>query len=97
MSERKASVPLQALLNHTSARFAITLKEVFESDQVKINGPIELISKTGFDGSTGHSRYNQKWTGEQGNENHMLLTAVCPLLLHFLDEKGVFWSYLEIT
>lgn len=88
VTERKASVGLQALLDHTAARLAIVQKDVLASEQVKSVVKVEFVSKVGFDASTGHSRYSQKWTGERGDENSMLLTALCPLLLHYSDEKG---------
>lgn len=89
VSEVKASVPLQDLLDHTAMRIAIVQGELLASGQVPLNIQAELISKVGYDSSTRHSHYNQKWEGEAADDSTMLLTAIVPLLLHQRnDEMG---------
>ncbi|KAK3910723.1 ATP synthase gamma chain [Frankliniella fusca] len=95
ISEQKASVSLQDMLNHTVSRLASVQEEVFTSDQLEGN-KLELVSKIGFDGSANPAQYNQVWKDfPEASDSNMVLTALVPLLLHqrneMLEDVKVLW------
>ena len=88
ITESKAEVPLQDLLDHTSIRLVEFLKDVFShllvsnADDSRIVYQATLTSKWGFDSCTSQSRYFQKFSGKISStfdENSMLSTTLVPL------------------
>lgn len=77
-TERFVEVSLQNLLDHTAGRILAYQEEVFcsiDADEV------ELILSYGFDGSTGHSLYRQKFVEStpQSLDQSLFVTSVIPL------------------
>lgn len=85
VSETAAYVELQALLNHTAERLCLTLDPVIESLKHEALNELSLISKWGFDGSSGHSSYKQAFCGIS-----VFITCLVPLRLMF--RKIVLWQ-----
>ena len=89
ISETKASVSLQDMLNHTVSRIVSVQEEVFKSDQIE-GTEVELVSKIGFDGSANPATYSQVWKDfPEASDSNLVLTALVPLLIHQKNEgKG---------
>lgn len=89
IEEQKAWVSLQDLVDHIAARLVLAQADVLKSGHIQ-GTRLKLVSKMGFDSSTNQSIYNQLWSGVQGDDSTMVLTAVVPLLLHeTMDELGM--------
>lgn len=56
MTETRMEVDLQELLNHTVLRIIAAQQDVLQHFSADELTNLTLISKWGFDGSTGHSR-----------------------------------------
>ena len=50
-----------------------------------------LKLKYGFDGTSAKS-YNQKWSGDMGNDTHIFCSSVVPLELSRADTKEIIWT-----
>ena len=92
VSDYSAEVKLQALLNHTVNRI-ITSSRI----QYPIQSTILLISKVGFDGSTGQSVYKQITSDDSAPqdvavEESLFLTCLVPLQIVIKDTKEVLWT-----
>lgn len=61
ITETSAEVRLQALLDHTSQRLVLYLKQVLQT--YDISNELTLYCKWGCDGSSGHSNYKQRYVG----------------------------------
>ena len=59
VTETYALVSLQSLLNHTIQRLLLAVEPVIRTLQNEELNQLQLISKWGFDGSSGHSSYKQ--------------------------------------
>lgn len=93
VTEDKAEVSLQALLNHTATRLMFLQEEVLSSLSKQDTQPqlLTLISKWGCDGSAGHSEYKQKFAKESQSDSYVFLTSLVPLQL--LTENGkIIWQ-----
>lgn len=95
IGESIGEIKLQNLLDHTAKRI-VKLKQ---SDIVSIPSDIttfELISKWGFDGSSSHSNYKQKFQNSELDDNCMFLTSFVPLKLTYFDlmtkQQQIIWS-----
>lgn len=80
VTETLIDVPLQELLNHTCLRILQATIENFkhfsEDDLLQLN----LVVKWGFDGSSGHSEYKQRFNEtEEASDSHMFLTSIVPI------------------
>ncbi|XP_033248121.1 uncharacterized protein LOC117188397 [Drosophila miranda] len=79
--ETTARVPLQNLLDHTAHRIIKLQSDVFK--QFPDASEIKLICSYGFDGSTGHSIYKQKFLteipGSQLSDHSLFVTSVIPI------------------
>jgi len=89
-TENEAKVSLQNLLNHTASRILLMQKEVCEvlSDVTHCT----LIFSYGFDGSTGHSLYKQKFSIAEGQslDDSLFVTSMIPIKM--IDQKQrVIW------
>lgn len=82
ITETEAEVPLQCLLDHTVIRLLHTQKSVFEAHPEYFFDKITLYSKWGFDGSSSHTQYKQKFLSETSDDKYiMFLTCLVPLRL----------------
>ena len=101
VSETKASVGLQAVLNHTASRIINMKKDkiiqIFDSENVSFKN-INLLCSWGIDGSTGHSNYQQKFDGVNESmvtDSELLVTAFSPIRLAQSENDGnIFWLNL---
>lgn len=82
VSDSSAEVELQSLLNHTATRILESQKDVLSTlpDKV-IQDDLLLMGKWGFDGSTGHSQYKQKFLDPNTTDEHLFVTSYVPLQL----------------
>lgn len=91
VSETIASVPVQALFNHTASRI-IQHSSCSITSLMKERGfeevSAELICSWGFDGSTGQSQYNMRI---DGTDSSLFVTAAIPLALQS-QELGEIWK-----
>lgn len=89
VTENKAKVSLQALLDHTGKRIFDMQKEVLLQYIQRILDPAEkeletiFICSYGFDGSTGHSPYKQRYQDTDPNisntDENLFATSLIPL------------------
>lgn len=81
VTETRAEVSLQNLLNHTASRIFLLQDDVFKKHQNIAD--VKLIASYGFDGSTGQSMYKQRFLGERSdiNDDSLFVTSVIPLKL----------------
>ena len=91
-----AEQPLQSLLDHTSQRLILndSVKEKLVSTLIqKPNESLEdmqLKCKWGFDGSTGQSRYKQRFNEHGFSDKNLFSTMLVPLELTY--RSTVIWS-----
>lgn len=86
-TEISAEVNLQDLLNATTKSIMQTIPQDSFKD---VSNSFTLISKWGFDGSSGHSMYKQKFTDTESTDAYLMLTAFVPLrLIDNIDRKEV--------
>nr|XP_047123607.1 uncharacterized protein LOC124806596 [Hydra vulgaris] len=81
VTEISAEVKLQSLLNHTFLRIIKTQQDVIDSLNVNILSNFILILKWGFDGSSGHSEYKQRFADGRYSDANVFLTSLVPLQL----------------
>ena len=87
----RAEVSLQSLLDHTARRLVRLQEDVIRQaagDKEEIQ--LELISKWGFDGSTGHSFYKQSDIADPKNDGQALVTSLVPLQMRSSSE--IIWQ-----
>lgn len=99
ISDDKVEVNLQALLNHTAERIVELQSDVIQHVVQLTNSTeieAELIYSYGFDGSSGHSPYNQGFHNTQNtslNDECLLATTLIPLRLRLLNNKNkILWN-----
>lgn len=102
VNDISAWIPLQELLDHTSNRLLVLQKDVVTfvaANQIKSNEvTFKLQIKWGFDGSTGQSQYNQKFSDEIVEESHtndesLLATTIVPLRMTLNNNDNcVIWN-----
>lgn len=98
VTNTSAEVTLQSLLDHTAIRLIEVQKEVMQvlSENLK---HIFLISKWGFDGSSGHSEYKQRMGDEEQSDASMFLTSMVPIQLRNdkfkKDNTKILWQNLS--
>jgi len=85
IKEQVAEVPLQSILDHTSARIVKLQADVLKSISHE-EGCIkaELVASYGFDGSTGQANYNQRQSESMlppDAESSLFVTSMTPLQL----------------
>lgn len=97
VTEISAEVKLQSLLNHTCYRI-ILLQRAFirECEDASLLQNLCLVVKWGFDGSSGHSEYKQKFSDENASSSDcsVLLTSLVPLKLSSNVEEMTVWQNL---
>lgn len=92
ISEVKAEIDLQALLNHTAQRLCLVQEQVLEqwlsSSEVS---ELTLVSKWGCDGSSGHSRYKQKFNDFlEADDEYLFTFSFVPIKLHPIDDTQTY-------
>lgn len=80
VTESSAEINLQSLLDHTSNRIVESQMPVFDS-LPESEKEFVLIGKWGFDGSTGHSEYKQKFSDSEIDDSSLFVTSYVPLQL----------------
>lgn len=94
ISETTASVPLADLLNHTISRIILLQENVlinlFEFLNCT-NMRATMICSYGFDGSSGHSNYKQKFSNSSCDDSSIFATTVIPLRL-VSSKNDVLWD-----
>lgn len=91
ITDWKAEVRLQALLDHTADRILVAQNEVLKTLTAEQCSKLSLICKWGCDGSSGHSEYKQTFVnsqGEQISDAHVFFTSVVPLQLTSVIDEG---------
>jgi len=82
VTECSAEVKLQALLNHTTERILLTQMDVIKSLSSEKVRNFNLICKWGCDGTSGQSRYKQKFTNDGSkSDDNIFFTSIVPLQL----------------
>ena len=95
VTEDSAEVKVQNLMDHTIQRIC-SLKEEFLK---KMSSDLStfsffLIAKWGCDGSSNQSRYKQKFTNPESNDENLFAISMVPLQLYYLDSdknKTIIW------
>jgi len=98
ITEKKAEVSLQSLLNHTINRIVQLQKDVIIHNMM-VTGVKEteavLMCSWGFDGSSGHSAYKQSYKSVTDNTNpkdqNLFVTTLIPLRL-LTSENTILWN-----
>lgn len=90
VTETSASVKLQALLDHTTERLCLTLESVIEHLQTEELNHLCLLSKWGFDGSSGHSSYKQAFYDLEASDSAVFITCLVPLRL--TSGEAIVWQ-----
>lgn len=78
VQESCSKVGLQELLDHTVTRILMTKTE---NEVTELPNELQMFSKWGCDGSSGHSEYHQKFTDPNDCDKYMFLTSLVPLTL----------------
>lgn len=93
VEENLSKVSLQELLDHTAVRL---MKSKSENEVASFPKYMQLISKWGCDGSSGHSEYHQNFANETFSDKSLFLTSLVPLVMtERNDESKVLWKNLE--
>ena len=83
-------VPLQDLLDHTARRLVQLQEEVIRLAADVQHQRLQLISKWGLDGSSGHSSYKEGGVQDQRQYFSLIVTSVVPLRL--ILNKCIVWQ-----
>lgn len=78
VTESCGQIGLQELLDHTVTRI---LKSKLQNEVAEFPNELQMLSKWGCDGSSGHSEYQQKFTDPNTSDKFMFLTSFVPLAL----------------
>lgn len=90
ISETSASVPLQDLLDHTAQRLILSIESVIKTLQETELINLNLFTKWGFDGSSGHSSYKQAFYGPEASDSAVFITCIVPVRL--VSDTRVIWQ-----
>lgn len=88
VTETSAEIDFASLLEHTLVRILHLQADVvdrFSEDQLK---NLTFICKWGCDGSSGHSRYKQKFSETDVSDENVLFLALVPLQLIIKNESS---------
>lgn len=64
VTESKAEIELQSLLDHTTCRILDSQKDILERVPTDSTQNLTLFGKWGFDGTTGQSKYKQAFSDQ---------------------------------
>lgn len=87
VTETRAEIKLQAVLDKTAQRLSLAQREVIVASSSNGDSTLTLISKWGCDGSSGHSMYKQKFTNNNESDEFLFVFSFVPLQL--LNETGI--------
>ena len=87
ITEPFCEVDLQSLLDHTISRILLYAKINYDSNRELI-----LFCKYGFDGSSGHSQYKQKWNTPELKDSSLFITAVVPIEIRCKNTGEIVWK-----
>lgn len=79
ISESTAEVKLQALLDHTVKQLMRLQDEVLLTLSNSELLDLELVSKWGFDGSSGQSNYKQSFADQDIDDSSIFITSLVPI------------------
>lgn len=88
VTETRAEIKLQAILDKTTERLIEAQSEVLKN--VPSNSSFTLISKWGCDGSSGHSTYKQIFENSDATDEFLFVFAFVPLRLS--DGQNIIWQ-----
>lgn len=88
ISDISAEVTLQSLVDHTTKRILKQQKEVLNQHKCS---KLILSYKYGCDGSSGHSRYKQKFDDSYKDTTDEYLFAICLVPLQLKDDTKLVW------
>lgn len=93
-NDMKAEVPLQSLLDHTTARLLMVQEDVIRISSQHMPPSYQLIIKFGFDGNGSQSLYAMKLGNVSMNmgETNMFATFICPIKLVAMGTNNVMWQ-----
>lgn len=91
VTESKAEIELQSLLDHTASRILESEKSVLDSLPVESDN-LTLIGKWGFDGSTGHSEYKQSFANSSLDDSSLFVTSYVPLQVVNNSDNKILWK-----
>lgn len=80
-------VGLQTLLNNT----ACSIMKIVNDEQILSENELTLKCKWGFDGSSGHSLYKQKFSDSHSSDASLFVTAFVPLQLIDYNTGNILW------
>ena len=80
ITEISAEIKLQQLLNHTIERILLS-PDVKNIENLQILN-LELVTKWGFDGTSGRANYKQVFKNSDGDDSSVSITSLVPLKLH---------------
>ena len=89
-TETFASVPLQDLLDHTAQRLILSIEAVIETLQETELTKLYLLTKWGFDGSSGHNPYKQAFHGSEASDSAVFITCIVPVRL--ISDTRIIWQ-----
>ncbi|KAH9632262.1 hypothetical protein HF086_002897 [Spodoptera exigua] len=93
VTQSRAEIELQAILNKTAERLIEAQREVVTSvlPNISPNSSFTLISKWGCDGSSGHSAYKQRFENSEDTDEFLFVYSFVPLRL--IDEgNNIIWQ-----
>lgn len=93
VTQSRAEIELQAILNKTAERLIEAQREVVTSvlPNISPNSSFTLISKWGCDGSSGHSAYKQRFENSEDTDEFLFVYSFVPLRL--IDEgNNTIWQ-----
>lgn len=90
VSQTKAEVDLQSLLDNDSLRLITLLQEIGSHFEPGKTYKFKFYHKIGADGSGDHSEYKQRFNEDGASDKSILLTAICPLQLQFENPQDPF-------
>lgn len=88
VTETRAEIKLQAILDKTTERLVEAQTEVLKN--VPSNSSFTLITKWGCYGSSGHSTYKQKFEDSDATDEFLFVFAFVPLRLS--DGENIIWQ-----
>lgn len=86
VTESKAEVKLQNLLDHTTSRLLESQIDIL--DKFPTNCNMTLIGKWGFDGTTGQSNYKHSFSDPTLDDSSLFVTSYVPLKLVLNNTSG---------
>lgn len=94
INESQAIVPLQSLLDHTATRLIQSQENVIQPHSTSTFEKLVLYSKWGFDGSSSHTQYKQKFISETADDKYMFLSSLVPLRLSYKNDNNsvILWQ-----